>query len=186
MVLVTRRQFVQPTVFAAGVLYFYRQEHEAAFDETSATVFNQGYIAINSPKQNGVLFPSVGVNASGKAVIAFSIAGEEFFPSSGYATLDAANGAGPIVISFNGVAPNDGFTAYRPVGPNFRVGRWGDYSWAVSDESGTIWMGAEVIPPEQAPFVPFANWGTFVTAAAPWYLRVCRGPSGGDSSQGFG
>ena len=34
MVLVTRRQFVQPTVFAAGVLYFYRQEHEAAFDET--------------------------------------------------------------------------------------------------------------------------------------------------------
>ena len=150
----------------AGAAWFVLQPSLSG-GQLSATVFNQGYIAINSPKQNGVLFPSVGVNASGKAVIAFSIAGEEFFPSSGYATLDAANGAGPIVISFNGVAPNDGFTAYRPLGPNFRVGRWGDYSWAVSDESGTIWMGAEVIPPEQAPFVPFANWGTFVTAATP-------------------
>ena len=33
MALGTRRQFVQPTVFAAGVLYFFRQEHEAAFGQ---------------------------------------------------------------------------------------------------------------------------------------------------------
>jgi hypothetical protein len=135
--------------------------------QVTASVFNQGYVAINSPSRNSILFPAVGVNASGRAVIAFSIAGEDFFPSAGYVTLDGANGSGPIVISFSGVAPDDGFSAYRPLGPHFRVRRWGDFAWATSDENGTLWMGAEVIPPEQAPFVPFANWGTFITAVVP-------------------
>lgn len=35
-------------------------------------------------KQDSVLFPSVGVNAEGKAVIVFSVAGEDFFPSAAY------------------------------------------------------------------------------------------------------
>ncbi|HLW78057.1 MAG TPA: hypothetical protein VKU44_00525, partial [Terriglobia bacterium] len=135
--------------------------------QVNATVSNQGYVAINSPKQDGVLYPAVGVNALGKAVIAFSIAGDDFFPSAAYAPLDAVNGAGPVVISFNGVAPDDGFSAYRPFGPDVRGARWGDYSAAVSDEAGDLWMGAEVIPTEQAPFVPFANWGTFITNITP-------------------
>jgi hypothetical protein len=133
----------------------------------SASVFNQGYVAIDSAKQNSVLFPSVGVNAAGKAVIAFSVVGEDFFPSAGYAALDASSGAGPIVISFPGVAPDDGFSGYFPFGA--RVGRWGDYSWATSDETGNIWMGSEVIPTKSAleTFVPFANWGTFITTVTP-------------------
>jgi hypothetical protein len=133
----------------------------------AASVFNQGYVAIDSAKQNSVLFPSVGVNAAGKAVIAFSVVGEDFFSSAGYAALDASNGAGPIVISFPGVAPDDGFSGYFPFGA--RVGRWGDYSWATSDETGNIWMGSEVIPPKSAleTFVPFANWGTFITTVTP-------------------
>jgi hypothetical protein len=131
----------------------------------TASVFNQGYVAVNSPKQDSVLFPSVGVNAAGKAVIAFSIVGEDFFPSAGYAALDASNGVGPIVISFPGVAPDDGFSGYFPF--SVRVGRWGDYSFAISDENGNIWTGAEVIPPEQAPFLTFANWGTFITEVIP-------------------
>ena len=133
----------------------------------AASVFNQGYVAIDSAKQNSVLFPSVGVNAAGKAAIAFSVIGEDFFPSAGYAALDASNGAGPIVISFPGVAPDDGFSGYFPFGA--RVGRWGDYSWATSDETGNIWMGSEVIPPKSAleTFVPFANWGTFITTVTP-------------------
>src|SRR5262249_52393104 len=55
----------------------------------SATVVNQGYVAINSPHQNSVMYPSIGVNASGKAVIAFSVVGQDFFPSAGFASLDA-------------------------------------------------------------------------------------------------
>ena len=136
--------------------------------QVNATVVNQGYVAINSPMQDSVLFPAVGVNAAGKAVVAFSIAGDDYYPSAGYAPLDATNGIGEIVISFNGVAPDDGFSPYFGVSnaPG-RVGRWGDYSWATSDENGTLWMGAEVIPPEQAPFIPFANWGTLITAVKP-------------------
>ena len=136
----------------------------------SATVANQGYVAINSAKQDSVLFPAVGVNAAGQGVVAFSIAGDDFFPGAGYATLDAVNGVGPVVMSFAGVAPDDGFTPYFGVStaPG-RVGRWGDYSSASSDESGNLWMGAEVIPPKSPleTFVPFANWGTFVTSLTP-------------------
>jgi hypothetical protein len=135
--------------------------------QLNAWVSNQGYVAINSPHQDSVLFPAVGVNAAGKAAIAFSIAGEDFYPSAGYSMLDASNGAGPIVISGPGVAPDDGFTAYRPVGPDFRVARWGDYSFAVADENGNIWMGGEMIPPEQAPFLTYANWGSFITQVTP-------------------
>jgi hypothetical protein len=127
-------------------------------------VVNQGYVAIASPKQNSVLFPSVGVNAAGNAVIAFSIVGQDFYPSAGYVTLDAATGTGPIVISRAGFAPDDGFTGYAPFG--FRVGRWGDYSAAVSDEAGNLWMGNEaILPPlvQLPPGVLFANWGTFIT-----------------------
>jgi hypothetical protein len=136
--------------------------------QTGASVVNQGYVAINSPAQNSVLFPAVGVNAAGKGVVAFSIAGEDLYPSAGYATLDAVNGIGPIVISFNGVAPDDGFSPYVGVSSSpGRVGRWGDYSTAASDENGNIWMGVEVIPPQEAPFIPFANWGTFITSVTP-------------------
>jgi hypothetical protein len=140
----------------------------ATGSQTGASVVNQGYVAINSPMQNSVLFPAVGVNAAGKGVVSFSIAGEDLYPSAGYATLDATNGIGPIVVSFNGVVPDDGFSPYFGVSsaPG-RVGRWGDYGSASSDENGNIWMGAEVIPQEQAPFIPFANWGTFITAVTP-------------------
>ena len=134
-------------------------------------------MAINSLKQDSVLFPSVGVNAAGKAVIAFSVAGEDFFPSAGYAAFDASNGAESIVISFPGIAPDDGFSGYAPFA--FRVGRSGDYSWATSDEAGNIWTGAEVIAPKSPleTFVPFANWGTFIRSVA-ISVRQARAPGG--------
>ena len=119
--------------------------------------------------QNSVLFPAVGVTAGGKAAIAFSIAGENFFPSAAYATLDAVNGAGPIVVSDPGFAPDDGFSAYTPFLTG-RVGRWGDYSAAVSDESGNLWMATEAINPPLVQLPPgalAANFGTFITEITP-------------------
>jgi len=133
----------------------------------SATVVNQGYVSIQSPHQNSVLFPAVAVNASGKGAIVFSVAGVDYYPSAAYALVDAVNGAGNIVITDPGFSPDDGFTGYYPFG---RVGRWGDYSAAVSDESGNIWMATEAInPPLIAlpPGVLAANWGTFIAAVAP-------------------
>ncbi len=131
--------------------------------EVDATVFNQGYVAIDSPSQNSVMYPSIGVNSSGKAVIAFSVVGQDFFPSAAFATLDANGGAGPIVISGSGFLPDDGFTGYAPFG--FRSARWGDYSAAVADENGAIWLGNEMIP--NAPRSVLANWGTFITKVTP-------------------
>jgi hypothetical protein len=133
--------------------------------QVSANVFNQGYVAIASPHQNSVMFPAVGVNALGKAVISFSVVGEDQFPSAAYALLDPINGAGSIVISGPGVAPDDGFSGYAPFATR-GAARWGDYSAAVSDENGIIWMGAEMIP-QNPPLILAGNWGTFITAVVP-------------------
>jgi hypothetical protein len=138
----------------------------------SASVANQGYVSIQSPKQNSVLFPAVGVTSAGKAAIVFSVVGQNFFPSAAYATLDATTGAGPIVITGPGFAPDDGFSAYVPFQFS-RVARWGDYSAAVADENGNIWMATESInpplPPETqlSPGVLAANFGTFITEVKP-------------------
>jgi hypothetical protein len=42
----------------------------------------------------------------------------------------------------------------------------GDYSAAVSDEAGNIWMGAQMIP-VNPPLILLANWGTFITEVTP-------------------
>jgi hypothetical protein len=130
--------------------------------QVGATVFNQGYVAINSPFQDNVEYPAIAVNGSGKAIIGFSVVGQDFFPSA-YTTLDANAGAGEIVISGPGTAPEDGFSGYVPFG--FRVARWGDYGAAVGDESGNLWVAGEMIP--NLPRTLLANWGTFVTEVVP-------------------
>ena len=130
----------------------------------SASVVNQGYVAINGPSQQNVLYPSVAVNSSGKGVVAFSVVGLNFFPSAGYAPIDV-NGTGAIRVSAPGAFPDDGFTGYAQFLSSNRVGRWGDYSAAVSDENGTIWMGNEYIP--NAPRTTNANWGTFIGSFTP-------------------
>jgi hypothetical protein len=130
----------------------------------SASVVNQGYIAIDGSNQQNVLFPSVAVNSQGKGVVAFSVVGVNFYPSTGYAPIDV-NGTGAVRISALGALPEDGFTGYPQFGASNRVARWGDYSAAVSDENGTIWMGNEYIP--NAPRTVNANWGTFIGGFTP-------------------
>lgn len=132
--------------------------------QVSATVVNQGYIAINGSDQQSVLFPSVGVNSSGKGVVAFSVVGTDFFPSAGYAPIDV-NGVGAVRISAPGELPEDGFSGYPQFPPGFRTGRWGDYSAASADETGAIWMGNEYIP--NVPRTVNANWGTFIARFVP-------------------
>jgi hypothetical protein len=91
------------------------------------------------------------------------VVGLNFVPSAGYAPIDV-NGTGAIRISGAGAFPDDGFTGYAQFGASNRVGRWGDYSVAVSDENGTIWMGNEYIP--NALRTVNANWGTFISSFA--------------------
>ncbi|HEV2036596.1 MAG TPA: hypothetical protein VGU71_20795 [Candidatus Dormibacteraeota bacterium] len=123
----------------------------------SASMANQGYV---SAAGENVLFPSIGVNAQGLAIMSFSLSGPHFFPSAAYAAISAEGGAGNIHISGAGAMPDDGFTGYVAFG-GAGTGRWGDYSAAVAAPDGSIWMAAEYIP--NRPRTTLANWGTFIT-----------------------
>jgi len=70
--------------------------------------------------------------------------------------------ASAVRLSAAGKRAADGFTGYPAYGGN-GVERWGDYSVAVGDEGGTIWMAAEYIPGTFG-YPPYlANWGTAVS-----------------------
>lgn len=126
----------------------------------SGTVAKQGYLTLD---QNSLAYPSIGVNASGKGVIGVSAIGQDLYPSAAYARLDAVNGAGPLIIAGAGAGPLDDFSGYAPFG--FRAARWGDYSAAVADENGSIWVANEYIP--NAPRTVLTNWGTFISKVIP-------------------
>jgi hypothetical protein len=122
----------------------------------SAAITKQGYVVAN---QQNVAFPSIGVNAAGQGVMTFTLVGPDYYPSAAFATVDKVNGTGAIQIAASGAGPDDGFTGYGAFGG--RVARWGDYSAAVADSDGSIWLGVEYIP--GGPRTLLANWGTFVS-----------------------
>ncbi|MGZ4860348.1 MAG: hypothetical protein ACXV8M_12380 [Candidatus Angelobacter sp.] len=106
----------------------------------SASVITQGVIALAN---NNVTYPAVGVNSSGRGVIAFTVLGADHFPSAGYAALDAKVGAGDVHIAAEGAARQDGFSGYFPEVNPIRP-RWGDYGAAAVD-GNTIWFASEYI-----------------------------------------
>jgi hypothetical protein len=158
-----------------GIAYFIVTPSVNA-GQVSGTMANQGYVAAN---QENVMYPSIGVNTSGQGVIGFTLVGPDYYPSAGYAKVDATNGAGAIHIAAAGVGPADGFTGYTPEGGTGRSERWGDYSAAVADASGKIWIANEYIGQacSDAAFVAdstcggtrtqLANWGTFISQVTP-------------------
>lgn len=129
-------------------------------DTLTASVANQGYVSVAGQNVN---YPSIGVNAAGKGIMSFTLVGPGFPPSPCYATIDADNGVGDVQILARGFGPDDGFSGYVPFGD--RVGRWGDYSAAVADESGAIWLATEYIP--DAPRFIYINWGTRISKVNP-------------------
>ena len=114
----------------AGIAYFVLRPHISS-GSVSATVLQPGYLGIAN---NNLSYPAVGVTASGRGVIAFSVMGPDYYPSAGYASLDASVGAGEIHIVAEGLGPEDGFTGYaafNAAGGGFA--RWGDYGAAAVD-----------------------------------------------------
>ena len=118
-------------------------------------VSGQGYISVNG---KSVLFPAVGVNKNGSAVVGFTIVAQDMYPSAAYVSL-SSTGAGAVNIVAAGAGPDDGFTGY-PIVTGTNVGRWGDYSAASADEDGAVWFATEFIP--NAPRTILANWGTYI------------------------
>ena len=98
-------------------------------------VVKQGKLALAG---NNLTRPAVAVLPNGRGVIGFTVTGDDYYPSAGYAGLDALAGAGDVHVAAVGLGPQDGFTEYggRP--------RWGDYGAAATDGS-SIWLATEYI-----------------------------------------
>jgi len=125
-----------------------------------AEVFRQGYLAVTNAN---LFYPALAVGPDGKGAIAFTLSGAENYPSAAMASL-TENGVGEVNILAAGTAPLDGFSGYKYFGGG-GSGRTGDYSAAVVDENGAIWMASEYIP--SGPRTLLANWGTFLAQIRP-------------------
>ncbi|GGM07248.1 hypothetical protein GCM10011594_29080 [Nakamurella endophytica] len=128
----------------------------------SATMAHQGYVSVN---RNSVMYPSIGVAPGGtRAAMVFTLAGPGYHPSTAYVRLSSSGApTGPVSIYGAGTKPADGFTGYPQYGGNGQE-RWGDYSAAVADPGGTVWVAAEYVPGTFG-YPPYlANWGTAIGA----------------------
>ena len=85
----------------------------------------------------------------------FALTGANMYPSAAYASLQLLHHSsfGAAVVAAAGTGPYD---------PN--ATRWGDYSWAVLDPSGTaFWFATEYVPPKSSQTPDGRrNWGTRV------------------------
>lgn len=134
----------------------------AWFDVTAkgstGSMSHQGYLAAGG--STTLLYPSIGLNQSGRGVMTFSVSGPTYYPSAAYTLFDQPGPTGPVYLNGPGTAPEDGFTCYKAegFGPTCR---WGDYTAASGDGTGRVVMGAEMIPNTARD--QLANWGTFLS-----------------------
>jgi hypothetical protein len=148
---------------SAGIAYFVVSPGLDG-SQVTATMANQGYVAVD---RNSTIFPAIGVTPSGNAVMVFTLTGDDYYPSAAVVHLDSDGAVSSGVETLAaGRVPDDGFTGYAAFGGN-GAGRWGDYSAAVADSAGTVWVATEYIPGTFG-FPPFlANWGTYVAGVTP-------------------
>jgi hypothetical protein len=138
----------------------------------SGRVVHQGYVAVAG---DNVIYPSLafandepGILTSlafannEPGILTFTLVGPDYFPSAAYVKV-AEDDTSDVLIAAHGAAPDDGFSGYVAYSGG-NVGRWGDYSAAVSDGS-RIWFATEYIP--NLPRTSLANWGTFIGEIRP-------------------
>jgi hypothetical protein len=127
----------------------------------SGKVVQQGYIAV---KGENVIYPSLafGGQDQNQGALVFTLVGPDYFPSAAFVKL-GEDGTSAVHIAANGTAPDDGFSGYVFYSGG-NVGRWGDYSAAVSD-GNSVWLATEYIP--NLPRTSLANWGTSIIKLNP-------------------
>jgi hypothetical protein len=106
-------------------------------------------------------YPAVGVLGNGRAVLAFTLTGDNDYPSAAFASLDAVVGMGDVHVVAGGPGPWDGFTSYVVFGSGRP--RWGDYG-ATAVDGSSIWIASEYV----------AQTCTYAD-----YLGIPRGQCGG-------
>ncbi|MBA2287162.1 MAG: hypothetical protein H0W02_16940 [Ktedonobacteraceae bacterium] len=124
----------------AGIEWFIVKPSVPSHSVT-ARLLKQGYLGLAN---TNLTYPAIGVTASGKGVMAFSLMGPHNFPSAAYASIDAAHGTGAVHIAAAGRGPDDGFTGYKYYGNGTTRARWGDYGAAVP-VGNSVWMASEYI-----------------------------------------
>jgi hypothetical protein len=155
----------------AGIEYFIVRPKENGAPRASLNRF--GYVGL---RDNNLTYPAIGVLPSGRGVMAFTVVGDDHYPSAGYASISASTGVGGIHVAKEGLGPADGFSGYKAFGDPPRP-RWGDYGAAVPDGS-SIWIASEYIGQtctlEQYLEPPVGSCGSTRTALANWYTRISR------------
>jgi len=118
---------------------------------SAARIDVQGYVAVRG---NYLLYPALQVSGAGEAVMVGTLSGSSRYPSAAYTVLaPGASAFGPVTVAGRGTGPYD---------PNAE--RWGDYSYAALDPSGTsVWLATEYVPPKSSQTTDGErNWGTRV------------------------
>jgi hypothetical protein len=154
----------------AGIAYY-------VVNPSNAKLVLQGQAGLTA---SDLTYPAVGVTDSGRGVIAFTLTGDNDFPSAAYASLDAQVGMGDVSVAAAGAGPWDGFTSYVAFGSGRP--RWGDYG-ATSVIGGTIYVASEYVAQTctyaqylmAAPLpgqcggtrAPLGNWSTHISAITP-------------------
>jgi hypothetical protein len=116
----------------AGIAYYVINPH-------AATLVLQGQAGVAG---TDLTYPALGVTASGRGVIAFTLTGDNDFPSAAFAGVDAKIGMGDVQIAAAGVGSWDGFSSYVIFGAGRP--RWGDYGAAAVD-GNSIWIASEYV-----------------------------------------
>ncbi len=99
----------------------------------SAGTVSSGYVAA---KRADIQFPGITFTNAGAGLMAFSLSGSSYYPSTAYSLIGTSGPSG-IHMASPGVGPQDGFTEYTP---GYGRPRWGDYSTALA--TGTTFVFA--------------------------------------------
>ena len=146
---------------------------ESRSRSVSAHLTAQGKLGLAG---NNLTYPAIGVNAAGKGVMAFTLVGDGYYPSSAYASFDGRSGAGSIFLARAGLGPEDGFSGYRAFGDPPRQ-RWGDYG-ATAVDGSNIWIASEYIGQTctlaQYTTGSFGSCGGTRTALNNWGTRISK------------
>jgi hypothetical protein len=163
----------------AGIAWFAVTPKINGAGKIEGRVTKQGYIAL---ADNNLTMPAIAMTPSGRGAIAFTVVGEDYYPSAGYVRIDATGRVGPMHIAASGLGPDDGFTSYKSfVGDPPRT-RWGDYGAAVTDGS-SIWLASEYIGqtctlaqyyPAPPSLAGFGSCSGTRTSLGNWYTRLTK------------
>ena len=137
---------------------------------------------------NNIIYPAIGVNSDGQALMAFTVVGADYFPSAGYVHLGSDVSSSDIRIARKGAGPEDGFSNYNAYGTGTNRPRWGDYG-ATAVDGNSIWIASEYIGQTctltQFKKKPLGSCNGTRTVLANWDTRISHlefGPSDGQST----